>query len=380
MVIKEFLRWIGTAPVEQRADATGALARAWLHSKLDDEELGAAEAALTVMLDDPNPTVREAMALVFASEVTAPQHIVLSLAHDVHMVSVPILQGSPVLLESELVDLVATGDMMTQCAIAARRLPSAAVSAAIAEVGEQRACTVLIRNINAKATKNSLLRIAERFGDDPEIREGLLSQPGIPIEVRQLIVHKMSEELANLPALQFEALGGKGQHFAGEAKDRITIQLAAHATDIEIEALVEHLRQSGQLTTTLLLRALCSGNLFFIEVALASLSGLPALKVQAVLSHGSTGAVMAVLKKAALPESSYQAFGLAVEVFREVDVEDFEPTANPEFARRLISGVLARLRGSGEGAHNQLLGLLRRFEAEAARDAARFYVADELAA
>ena len=62
MIVRQFLCWIQTAPPGDRADATSALARAYLYSDLAREDRLAAEAAMTVLLDDPSPLVRRALA------------------------------------------------------------------------------------------------------------------------------------------------------------------------------------------------------------------------------------------------------------------------------------------------------------------------------
>jgi uncharacterized protein (DUF2336 family) len=68
MIVQRFLAWVQTAPVGARAEATSALARAYLYSDLTDRDRADAEAALTSMLDDPSPLVRRALAEVGARE------------------------------------------------------------------------------------------------------------------------------------------------------------------------------------------------------------------------------------------------------------------------------------------------------------------------
>ena len=38
MIVQRFLSWVQNAPAGARAEATGALARAWLHSDLGDRD------------------------------------------------------------------------------------------------------------------------------------------------------------------------------------------------------------------------------------------------------------------------------------------------------------------------------------------------------
>ena len=133
MIVRQFISWVRTASACVRADATRALARAWLVSGLSEEDRAAAEGALLMQLDDPSPLVRQAMAEVFARSAQAPAAIVQALSLDQPSVAVSILEHSPLLIDADLVDIVATGNSETQCAIARRIKLPASVCAAIAE-------------------------------------------------------------------------------------------------------------------------------------------------------------------------------------------------------------------------------------------------------
>jgi hypothetical protein len=52
MIVRQFLHWVRTAPAGERAEATGALARAFL-SDLSAEDRAAAEGAMITLIDDP---------------------------------------------------------------------------------------------------------------------------------------------------------------------------------------------------------------------------------------------------------------------------------------------------------------------------------------
>ena len=66
MIVRQFLQWLRTAPAGDRAEATSALARAYLYSDLSENDRAAAEGAMIMLLDDPSPLVRRALAEVFA--------------------------------------------------------------------------------------------------------------------------------------------------------------------------------------------------------------------------------------------------------------------------------------------------------------------------
>src|ERR1700753_7864 len=184
MIVRQFIGWIRNAPAGERAEATRALARAWLISDLSEEDRTAAEGALLMLLDDTSPLVRRAMADVFAGSYYAAAAIVQALALDQSSVALPILVHSPLLIDADLVDIVATGDGETQCAIARRMNLPASVGAAIAEVGTAAAALELIENAYAELAPFSWDRIVERHGHLAGIRESMLELEDMPASTR----------------------------------------------------------------------------------------------------------------------------------------------------------------------------------------------------
>src|ERR1700686_4325446 len=159
MIVRQFIGWIRTAPAGERAEATRSLARAWLISDLSEAARGAAEGGLLMLLDDSSPLVRQAMAEVFARSTEAPAAIVQALSLDQPSVALPVLEHSPLLIDADLVDIIATGNCETQCAIARRINLPASVCAAIAEVGTAEGALELIENAYAELAPFSWDRI-----------------------------------------------------------------------------------------------------------------------------------------------------------------------------------------------------------------------------
>src|ERR1700682_2602006 len=115
-----------------------------------------------MLANDASPLVRQAMAEVFARSADAPAAIVQALALDQASVALPVLEHSPLLIDADLVDIIATGNCEIQCAIARRIDLPASVCAAIAEVGTPSAALELIENAYADLAPFSWNRIVER--------------------------------------------------------------------------------------------------------------------------------------------------------------------------------------------------------------------------
>src|ERR1700761_2731452 len=146
MIVREFLQWVRTAPASERAEATGALARAYLYSDWSPDDLGAAEGAMLMLLDDPSPLVRRALADALAASPRAPAAIVVALAADQPQIAAPVYALSPLFVDADLVDAAATGGAAVQEAIASRAALPCSVAAAIAEVGTAESCLLLVEN------------------------------------------------------------------------------------------------------------------------------------------------------------------------------------------------------------------------------------------
>ncbi|MEJ2376156.1 MAG: DUF2336 domain-containing protein [Pseudolabrys sp.] len=382
MIVRQFLQWIRYAPPGHRAEATSALARAYLHSDLSADDLAAAEGAMIMLLDDPSPLVRRALADVFASAQKAPRVVVHALTADQPEVAIPVLTHSPLLLEDDLIDLVATGHREAQVAIATRALLPRTLAAAIAEVGCAEACLALLENPDAEITLFSVDRMIERFGHLAPIRENLMARDDLPMATRQALLSKLSQTLAGFVAAR-QWLGPEHAEYAArEACEKATVALAADTPYEEVGELVQHLRQSGQLTASMILRALLSGNVVLLEEALAELSGVPLERAASYIHDRNISGFRALYAKAGLPDIAYPAFREALAAMREGALQG-EQGGVGRLKRRMVERVLEACMQEDVGGEGQdmasLLALLRGFAVEAAREEARLFCEDLVA-
>ncbi|MHA1560057.1 MAG: DUF2336 domain-containing protein, partial [Alphaproteobacteria bacterium] len=99
MDVRDFLVWNKGASASLRAEAAAAAAKAYLYSNMEDDVRDGLDTALTVLLDDPAPVVRSALADALMNSAKAPRHIILALANDQPEISTTVLSRSPVLVD-----------------------------------------------------------------------------------------------------------------------------------------------------------------------------------------------------------------------------------------------------------------------------------------
>ena len=369
MIVRRFLLWARSASPGARAEAISALARSYLYSDLDAQDLRDAETALTAMLDDPSPLVRRALAEALANAPDAPRHIVVALANDQPDIAACVLARSPLLSDADLVDCAALGDRFTQIAIALRVRVTPPVCAALAEIGAADALIELVDNPGAEIPHSAYARMLARHGDVADLREAMLARPDLPLPVRQSIAVAVAESLRLFVLERGWMSAERTERVTREACEKTTIALSDRVNPTDIVSLVEHLHASDQLTPALMLRAVLSHGLAFAEAAFAELADIPPARASALLQDRRGAGFPALYRKAGLPPGLFPAFDAALSALREPARDG--AAAGLHLSRRMIERVLSACSRLPADEAGKLLALLRRYESEAAREEAR---------
>ncbi len=371
MIIEQFLKWVESARVAEREAAAGSLARAYLQSPLEFDERCAAEAALTMLLDDPSPNVRLALAGALSNSHLAPMHIVSALAADQPKIAAMVLVRSPLLSDTDLIDRVALGSDEVQCAIALRPQLSGAVSAAIAEVACIEACETLLRNDGAKIVSLSLRRIGERFGNDAHLRELLLADARLPSDARHALIVKLGEALRGMGLVRSLIGPRRAERITREACVRACLELVDESPSGDHPALVEHLRLSGELTTSFILRVLIHGKISFFATVLAALSTQDEVRIKAQLAHGRASIMTALFRKSGFTETVSTILMRGLDCWREV--ANGKLRAGPQEIARLMLQHFGAAETTPAFAHgnDDIVALIRSIYLETIRENGR---------
>ena len=368
MIIKSFLGWMESAPTGSRAQAAGALARAYLYSDMDWAEREDAEAALTFLLDDSDPVVRVALAVAFGGAAEAPSHIISALLLDEDEVAMPLLSGSVHIPEHDLIDIVATETVERCVAVAQRPRLSVGLAAAICEVACAEACAALLSNETVDITRTSLQRLVERFGDNRAVKDALMARAGVPLQIRHMMLRCYTESLCEHPQVLGARMTRAPEQLVADAQDRSTIMLAWTASEVELEGLVEHLVVSGQMTSVLLLRAAITGCFNLLNTSLARLSGVDSGSVFEALGCPYGRQLRKVLAQAGLPERTYGLFQECLQSWQRVETLQIDHWAK---SRMVISDLIELQEKLQIESLGDLQDLLYRLSNETARESAR---------
>ena len=147
--------------------------------------------------------------------------------------------------------------------------------------------------------------------------------------------------------------------------------LSADSDGHELERLVRQLRKHGRLTPSLILRALCMGDINFFECAIAELLEVPLINVRQLIHDPGPLGLRSAYEKAGLPSTHYPAVRAAIDVAREMEY-DGQTNDRERYSRRMIERVLTQYGDLGVNFDsNDLEYLLRKMQelpAESARE------------
>lgn len=363
MVVGHFLKWIDGARVCDRAAAAQALANAYVGGDLGFEDRCAAEAALTLLLDDPSSKVRAALSEALSMSRHAPAQIVAALAADQPEVACFVIARSPLLTDADLIERVVTGTAAQQRLVASRPAVSMPIAGALAEIGEPSACIDLVCNTGAEIASVSFRRMVERFGDRSDMREALVADRRLSADCRHMLLFKLGESLRSAPLVVALIGRARAQRVTHDACVQASLTLVENTPVAEYAALVEHLRLSGDLTASFLVRSVAHGKIDFFGAALVALSGQGPLRVTALLASGQDVALTALFGKAALSPVTHGVILRALKVWREV--------ANGRRLAGVQEVTWLMLQEAGMGGEQALLSMLKTLHLEALRDNAR---------
>jgi uncharacterized protein (DUF2336 family) len=103
--------------------------------------------------------------------------------------------------------------------------------------------------------------------------------------------------------------------------------------------MITQMHRNGRLTPSLILRALCTGDIGFFEAAMAVRADVPLENAQILIHETSRRGLAALYTKAAMPDALFVAVRAAVDIVDETRF-DGEPRDLERFRSRVITRVL----------------------------------------
>jgi uncharacterized protein (DUF2336 family) len=324
-----------------RSETARSVAASFQSQDLDANERAIAEDIFRVLMQDAQERVRQALSENLKAAPGLSPGVARTLARDVSdHVALPIVQFSEALSEGDLIDIVRQQSEARQIAVAGREDVTKNISDAIVDTGNEDAVATLVGNESADIRDTTLERVSEEYGESERVQEPLVMRRQLPMRVAEKLVAKVSDRLREHLVTHHELSESTATDLVLQSRERATMRLLAEGgQERDMVAMAQHLRDSGRLTPSLLLRSLCLGDLSFFEAAMAVLAGIPVSNAHILIHDQGQLGLRRLYDRTRLPKSLYPAFKSACDIATES--EYIRTDADPETQmRQMLERVL----------------------------------------
>jgi uncharacterized protein (DUF2336 family) len=266
--------------------------------------------------------------------------VALKLAHDIEQVSLPILEYSNVLGDTDLIAVVESSrELAKLTAVARREIVTEYVSDALLQKQNDVVAITLLENKGAEISEHSLLHAVEAMAEHESVIEAMMNRGGLPVVCVEKIFMTVSDHMKKKLAEQYHV----SRHLiAGKldfAREMTTLGVSGRSDNLNVEALVKHMHAQRKLTSSIVIRSLCVGDLRFFEHAMAELTDVPLDNVRRLMLDAGPNGFKALYRLSPLPPAYYDAVKKLLDLALDATHNGHE---HPEdFSKRMIDNIIS---------------------------------------
>ncbi|NQW01165.1 MAG: DUF2336 domain-containing protein [Rhodospirillales bacterium] len=329
-----------------RVDAASKIAIGFNSGSFSQREHKLAEEIFRIMVSDAEIRVREAIAINLKNNPAIPHDVAQALANDVRRVALPILTYCEVLTDEDLIEIIRSHDEGKQIAIAGRVFVSEIISDSLINTKNENVVCRLVGNEGARISDMSFDKAVNTLGDSHKVQTAMIGRSSLPVTVAEKLVTKVSDVMRDQLLSRHPLTANTTMDLLLQSRERATVNLSSQSSAPDIRKLVKQLHQHGRLTPSLVVRALCMGDLRFFEFALSELANIPLINAQVLIHDPGHMGLQRLWTASNMPEQQLKTVQAAIAALSELE-HDGEAHDRERFSRRLIERILSQYEEQG---------------------------------
>ena len=292
---------------------------------------------------DAEAAVREAVAWQLHNSPLLTDALATKLARDIGRVAFPILRNVKRLSDEFLLQVIAERDAEKHMAIASRWNVSPRLADAIVETANIKVISCLLGNGGARIAEPTLHKALDRYGHLGVVSNPMAEREGLSLSVVEKLVAYVSEDIRSNLVERHHLSPVLVAELVKQAREAATMLLLKPLAGNlgELELVVRHLDRDGRLTPSLMLRALCMGDVAILEASLSLLAKVPLTNARLLIHDAGRLGLKSLYERAGLPTRLLPAFRVAVDVSHET-LLDGEPGDLDRHRRKMIERILTQ--------------------------------------
>ena len=334
---------------EMRSKTAQKVSQFYNSPNLSPKEIKLAEEIFRIMVEDVEDKVREILSESLKNSKDIPKDIVNKLISDKDSVAIPFIKYYRNLTKEDLYNIIDAHNLEKQKAVAGRKNISEDVSDYIVDKCNEDVVGVLVSNNTATIKEKTYDKLITKYQNSDNIKKSIVYRPEIPVSVAEKIVIYLSDELQKKLITNHKLPSDLVVDIVEQVKEKATLRISEDfSSDKQVEELIKELFDSNNLTSNLVVRSICMGDLKFFEYALSSLSHSPILEVRKILFNTQIDfMVRNLLRKAFIPKSMFPAVFSALKVLKEINF-DTQKHNRQSFVHKVIERILSYENASEE--------------------------------
>lgn len=333
---------------EERALAARKICQRVDAPTLSPEEREAANAIIAMIADDAVALVRRALAVTLRRSQHLPRDIAKKLAADIDSIAVPVISGSPVFDDADLIEIIKSQGASKQCAVGAREHVSGAVVTEIVAHACEQAVGVTAANDGAEFSGENYDTAFVRFCESQTVMDAFVARSSLPVEFTEKLISRVSAQAMDRLVRDHALPAQLAVELAEGTRERATVDLVDQAgVAVDMRRFVQQLQMNGRLTPSLIVRAVLRGHIAFFEHTVSEMAAIPHSKAWLLIHDSGPLGLKAVFDRTGLPPRIYPAIRAAIDTFHSLEMNDSRE-ARVTFRRRLAERSLTRFQGIPE--------------------------------
>ena len=307
---------------ENRAEAAVKVAQVFSSGQLAPKERKIVEDIFRAMVRDTEELVRRSLSESLKTDPSVPHDVAAALARDLATVSLPMIEFSDVLSDQDLIEIVKARPASHQMAVARRAQVSSEVSEALADAGNEDVVATLVANPGALIGEATYGKVLDRFGTSEKVNAPLALRGNLSIRVVERLVSVVSESLREQLISRHGTSVDALTDLVLQVRERtIVSMLAGGAKSKDVVDLVDELYEHKRLTPTIVMRALCMGDVTFFEAALARMANVPIRNTYRLVHDEGDLGLRALFQKCGLSLKMLSVARVAIKTAGELELQ-----------------------------------------------------------
>lgn len=335
----DVLKLISEKTSETKTEVVYKIKNGYDNGDFTTNEMQLANDILRTLAKDAETTVRKVIADNLKCSSELPHDIAVKLANDIEEISIPILEASLVLTDDDLVEIIkSSSDTAKHIAISKRSIVSGTVSESLVQTKNKEVVENLLSNQGATIYDQSFETIVTTFQDDKEISDVLYQRQTVPAYIKEKLMAEASNNLKQYLISRYNIDNNSVSEIVNRSHEYATLRtLGLNPTPLEIENMVNHLYENNKLTINIVVTAICTNNIRFVESTFAKIANIPPSNARTLLKDINGLGFKSLYRKVNFPERLIDAVGILLNGAYELTGND--SLLDKEFCNRLIEKV-----------------------------------------